>query len=112
MKLDVNIDVELKSRTPEYVQQIVSHVENLHPFIIYHDKENYVRVYPVALKMVAYDEYGNAAFFECVDRDEFLVRLKLFITTHENFHSMIPTIDENAYRQSSDTVKELDYEKY
>jgi hypothetical protein len=106
MKIDVNVDVSLKDRAVDYVGKIVYHIENRQPFILYHDKEYFVRVNPSSLAMIGYDKEGEHQF-ACASLDEFLVRLKLFILTHENFRSCIPQIEEDAYRQLSNEVKEI-----
>lgn len=105
--IDLNINAELKNRTAEYCSGIVSHVEKRQPFIIWHTKEEYVRVNPASFAMVGYDKQGEH-YFQCSSRDEFMVRLKLFILTHENFHSCVPQIEQDAYRQLSDKIKTLE----
>lgn len=107
MKFDVNIDVTTKERGDDYLNDINNHIQQRQPFIIYYDKEHYVRVSPYHLALVGYDEQGEHQF-QCTSMDEFFIRLKLFVITHNKFHSCIPQIEQDAYRQLSKEVKTIE----
>lgn len=101
------IELNIVNGNQDYAAAIEYHVTHRQPFIIYHDKEHYVRVSPYHLALVGYDEHGEHQFV-CGSMDEFLDRLKLFTITNEHFKSCIPQLEKDPYRQPSKEVKTID----
>lgn len=91
-------------------EKIKEHIENKWPFILYSDKENYIKCNPKVFS-VEYNHknvYPSTRYFN--NKEGLLPIISVLSQTFSSFHSLNPVMKTDSdYKQNADKIKVIDY---
>jgi len=94
--LTININVTTLNRPTEYTQGIINSIQTNTPFVIYHDKDDFLITLP-QFRIVMCFTGGEISTKELLqDEEKYINRIKMGMTVYENFATV-----EDFYRDMS-----------
>lgn len=86
MKLTVISDIEISL---DVVNQINDHLEKGIPFILYDNKDHYMRCYPMQRRIRIYANGECAVEDQLSDAETFVIRIQSGLMLYKNFFSLV-----------------------